>query len=196
MAHQLIDRFGTLVAVLRWAAFDTSLGELDANIAARLHEIAQLFNNSLRRDAAVSIKLGDLKGVMLYLRAGMATLPVEVFRVLFLNGDNYMIEDRTLWAGTIDRVQIHIREVVRQALELDAVALIVAHNHTSAPITPSTEDRSLTRRLIAACSPFDLRVSDHLIVGRAGAYSMRASGLLDKLECDVRESAARLDRAA
>lgn len=133
---------------------------------------------------------------MLYLKADMAALPVEVFRVLFLDGDNCLIEDQTLWTGTVDRVQVHIREVMRQALELDAVALLVAHNHTSAPPTPSAYDRALTMRLLSACDAFDLRINDHLIVGRSGCYSMRASGLLDVLEREVSHRHARLDRAA
>jgi DNA repair protein RadC len=195
-AQKLIERFGTLVGVLRQAAAEPASAELDATLRVRLREIALLFEHSLRRDAATAIRLGDLQGVMLYLKADMAALPVEVFRVLFLDGDNRLIADQTLWAGTVDRVQVHVREVVRQALELDAVALLVAHNHTSAPPTPSAYDQALTMRLLSACNAFDLRINDHLIVGRSGCHSMRASGLLDVLEREVSHRLTRLGRAA
>jgi DNA repair protein RadC len=195
-ARKLVEKFGSLVGVLRQAAAETAFVEFDAPLTVRLREVAMLFDHSLRRDAAISIRLGDLQGVMLYLKAGMAPLPVEVFRVLFLDGDNRLIEDRTMWAGTVDRVQVHIREVVRQALELDAIALLIAHNHTSAPPTPSAYDRALTMRLLSACNAFDLRINDHLIVGRSGCYSMRASGLLEVLEQEVSQSHSQSDRAA
>ena len=197
VAHALIDHFGTIVSVLRSCATgDTNDGVAPIAATSRLRELGELFLGSLRNDAFASIELGTLEAVMLYLRVEMAPLRVEVFRVILLDGRNRLIDDRTMWAGTIDRVQVHVREVVRQALELDAASMIVAHNHTSAPAHPSKADLALTAKLVRACSPFDLRVSDHLIVSREGCYSMRAAGDLNRLECEVVDHRTALERAA
>ena len=197
VACDLMNRFGTIVAVLRSCANDdTEDGLTPVAATTRLRELGELILGSLRADAFASMELGNLEAVMLYLRVEMAPLPVEVFRVMLLDGTNRLIDDCTMWAGTVDRVQVHVREVVRQALELDAAALIVAHNHTSAPARPSKEDLALTAKLVRACLPFDLRLNDHLIVGREGCYSMRASGDLDKLERDVVDYGHKLERAA
>jgi DNA repair protein RadC len=87
-----------------------------------------------------------------------------------------------MWVGTVDRVQAHPRELVRAALSLGAVAALVAHNHVSATAQPSQEDICFTAKLVNAFAPFDLRLHDHIIVGRDGCYSMRAAGVLKKIE--------------
>lgn len=113
-----------------------------------------------------------------YLHHDMAHLTREVFRVLFLDSNNRLLADRIMWEGTVAGVQVHPREVVREALSLDATALIFVHNHTSGDPKPSRHDISVTARLISACDPFDVAVHDHIIIARGGFLSMRSEGLL------------------
>lgn len=113
-----------------------------------------------------------------YLHHDMAPLTREVFRVLFLDSGNRLLADRIMWRGTVAGVQIHPREVLREALNCDASALILVHNHPSGDPTPSQHDIAITHRLIAACEPFDVTVHDHIIVSRGGFLSMRGEGLM------------------
>ena len=116
--------------------------------------------------------------LLAYLHHDMAHLTREVFRVLFLDSNNRLLADRIMWEGTVAGVQVHPREVVREALSLNATALIFVHNHTSGNPAPSRHDISVTTRLISACDPFDVSVHDHIIIARSGSLSMRAEGLL------------------
>jgi DNA repair protein RadC len=183
VASQLFERFGTLVNVLRQAqtgdVLKTMVGK---EIADRLVYLGASLDESLRDEAIEELQLGSLEAVIQYLKSGLVGQDREMFRCLFLGGENQLIDDRIMWVGTVDRVQAHPRELVRAALSLGAVAALVAHNHVSAAARPSSEDLRFTAKLVNAFAPFDLRLNDHIIVGRDGCYSMRAAGVLNKIE--------------
>jgi len=182
-AQRLIAHFGTFAATLDYISrgYDLPDGFSDAT-RTRLTELTATLTALLEKPSMPLRGFDSVDAVVAYLKPGMSTLPVENFRVIFLDGANCLIADQTMWVGTVDRVQVHVREVVRQALALDAVSLIVAHNHVSTAPTPSQQDLALTARLINACRVVDLRVNDHVIVSRSGCFSMRAGGVLDDLE--------------
>jgi len=113
-----------------------------------------------------------------YLKLQMATRTAEEVRVLYLTGRNDLIRDEVLTTGTLDQAPIFAREIVHRALDLGAANLILAHNHPSGDATPSAADVRLTKRLRDIALGLDLRVLDHLIVGRDGVTSMRAAGLI------------------
>ena len=102
----------------------------------------------------------------------MAHLACETFRVFFLDSGNRLLADRTMWTGTIDAVQVHPREVVREALTLGATALIAAHNHPSGSAAPTAGDLKVTERLVRACGTLGIILHDHIIVARDGIFSM------------------------
>jgi len=185
LAGSLITRFGSIASLLERARRGFQPADhLPSTIASRLNDLVKaLFvdPNISRED---SVAFDDLSQVAEHLRRDMVALPVEVFRVLFLDGANRLLDDQIMSVGTIDRVQVYVREVVREALALDAIALVVSHNHVSTPPTPSEGDISITSRLLAACAPFDLRLNDHIIVSGEGFFSMRSHGLLNRLEQD------------
>jgi DNA repair protein RadC len=108
----------------------------------------------------------------------MAHLSRETFRVLFLDTRNRLLADETLWEGTINHVQIYPREVVRRAIDIGATALIAVHNHPHGNPVPSRNDVTITNRLGQACSIIEVKLHDHLIVGKEGWFSMAAAGLL------------------
>ncbi len=104
---------------------------------------------------------------------------VEVFRVLFLDTKNRLICDETMSRGTIDQTSVYVREVMRRALELDASALILCHDHPSGDPTPSNSDIIETKKIQDACNVLGLTLHDHVIVafGReSDAYSMKSKG--------------------
>jgi DNA repair protein RadC len=113
-----------------------------------------------------------------YLRAHIAFQRNEHFHVLYLDGCSHLIDGRTHWEGSVDKVAIHIREIVFTAVVCGARSLILAHNHPSGLLQPSQEDILLTRQMCQATAHLDLSVLDHWIVGPGGAISLRAMGLM------------------
>jgi DNA repair protein RadC len=115
---------------------------------------------------------------MIYCQRAMAHEPREQFRVLFLDAKNQLIADEIQTRGTVDGAAVYPREVVRRALELSASAIILAHNHPSGDPTPSKADIAITREIIDAGLALNVRVHDHVIVGRNGVVSLKTLGLI------------------
>jgi DNA repair protein RadC len=122
--------------------------------------------------------LGSWQALLDYLRADMAHNPVERVRVLFLNAKNMLIRDELMSEGSVDEAALYVREVVKRALECQATAIILVHNHPSGDPSPSRQDIRLTGEIIEACRHLRISVHDHVIVGTRGHSSMRALGLI------------------
>ncbi len=113
-----------------------------------------------------------------FLMAKLRHLPFEVFSCLFLDNRHRVIEFEEMFRGTIDGATVHAREVVRRSLNLNAAAVIFAHNHPSGVAEPSHADRLLTEQLESALSLVEVRVLDHLVVGDGECVSFVERGLL------------------
>ncbi|MBB5319730.1 RadC family protein [Marinobacter oulmenensis] len=113
-----------------------------------------------------------------FLTSRLGTYPHEVFAGLFLDNRHRVIRYRELFRGTIDGAAVYPREVVRQALEENAAAVIFAHNHPSGVAEPSPADVSLTRRLKEALGLVDIRVLDHMVIGHGEVISLAERGLM------------------
>ncbi|MDR6125621.1 DNA repair protein RadC [Sphingomonas sp. SORGH_AS802] len=122
--------------------------------------------------------LANWQALLDYLRADMAHRGVELFRVLHLNTRNILIRDEIMNHGTVDQAPVHVREVIRRALELQSAAIILVHNHPSGDPSPSRADIEITRRIVEAGKPLNIAVHDHLIIGANGHASLRAQGLI------------------
>jgi DNA repair protein RadC len=160
------------------AATIARVGEISEGAAAALkvaHAAALRLLGEAVRERPV---LGSWQALLDYLRADMAHLPVERVRVLFLNSKNVLIADEPMWEGSVDESAVHIREIMRRALDLRATALIVVHNHPSGDPAPSQQDIRLTRDLAEAGRHLKVTLHDHIIVGARGHSSLRAMGLI------------------
>ena len=113
-----------------------------------------------------------------FLRLKLGTLEHEVFAVVFLDNRHRLIEYRELFRGTIDNTTVYPREVAKEALALNAAAVILAHNHPSGVAEPSRADEFLTRTLRESLALVDVRVLDHFIVAGNGVVSFAERGLL------------------
>lgn len=113
-----------------------------------------------------------------YCHTSMAHRDTEQFRVLYLDRKNAVIADEEQAQGTVDHVPVYPREVVKRALELNASALILVHNHPSGDPTPSDADITMTRQIERAAQALDLELHDHLIIGKSCELSFRANGYL------------------
>ena len=113
-----------------------------------------------------------------FLAARLRHYPYEVFACLFLDNRHRIIRFEELFRGTIDGATVHLREILKRALELNAAALIAAHNHPSGIAEPSRADRNITRRLQQAAELIDVRVLDHVVIGDGEVVSFAERGWL------------------
>jgi DNA repair protein RadC len=133
---------------------------------------------SLREELRQQPLLNSSEKVINYCHAVMAHLEIEQFRLLFLDRKNFLIVDEVQQKGTIDHTPLYPREVVKRALELGACGLIMVHNHPTGDPTPSQADVNVTRNLNEAAKQLEIRLLDHLIIGKYGHTSFREKGLL------------------
>ena len=135
-----------------------------------------------RRYLGEEIKDRDLltspEATRAYLKTQLHHHAREIFACLFLDNRHRVIRYEELFQGTIDGASVHPREVVRRALEVNAAAVIFAHNHPSGVTEPSQADLRITQRLKDALALVDVRVLDHLIIGEGDAASLAEQGLL------------------
>lgn len=113
-----------------------------------------------------------------YLKTRLHGLEHEVFACIFLDNQHRAIEYEELFRGTVDGAAVYPREVVKRCLQLNAAAVIFAHNHPSGINEPSQADRLITDKLKNALTMIDVRVLDHLIIGDGLPYSFAEHGLI------------------
>lgn len=179
VANRLLQRFGDLNRVL--AAQPATLGAVkgvtqDQVCLLKLveviaHRMAQ--TRILRRDV-----ISSWDALLTYCRTAMAHRTTEQFRILFLDNKNCLIADEILGNGTVDHVPVYPREVLRRALDLNASALILVHNHPSGDPSPSSTDKNMTKQICHAAEALGLRVHDHLVIGIESEFSFRSAGLI------------------
>lgn len=132
-----------------------------------------------------------------YLYHSMRDLKREVFKVIYLNSQNQIIEIVDLFEGTINSSAISPREVIEGAIKYHAVSLIFIHNHPSGAPEPSRDDKDVTRELVYAGAIMQIKVLDHIIIGDNRYYSFAGEGLIEAYELDflkIKMGAARAKR--
>ncbi|MCC0063400.1 MAG: DNA repair protein RadC [Defluviimonas sp.] len=179
LARALIDRFGDFARVisapseqLRQVAGvgDTVIVQLKL-VEAAAHRLARA--RVMHRHV-----LSSWDQLLDYCRTAMSHREIEQFRVLYLDRKNMLVADEEQAKGTVDHVPVYPREVVKRALELNASALILVHNHPSGDPTPSEADISVTAQICDAAEVMGITVHDHLIVGKSRELSFRSAGYL------------------
>lgn len=113
-----------------------------------------------------------------WLRLQLATQEREEFTALFLDNQHRLIAHETLFTGTINHTQVHPREIVKAALQHNAAAVVVAHNHPSGYAEPSQDDRNITGRISKALALVDIRLLDHMVIGGIEIVSFAERGWL------------------
>jgi DNA repair protein RadC len=179
LAQQLLDAFGGFSGLLKASAADLKrvkgLGPAKRAEVSALLEIAR---RSLQQELAQAPAFDSPQAVKDYLALHLSHLPYEVFAVLFLDSQHKLLKLEEMFRGTLSQTSVYPREVVRRALDHNAGAVILAHNHPSGVAEPSRSDELLTQALKNALQLVDVRVLDHLIVGRFGVMSFAERGLL------------------
>jgi DNA repair protein RadC len=145
---------------------------------ARLAAAVELARRCAFEELAARPALTSPRDSAAFLKARMASRPYEVFACLFLDNRHRVLAFEEMFRGTLDGTSVHPREVVRAALEHNAAAVILAHNHPSGVAEPSAADRNITHQLRDALQLIGVRVLDHLVIGTGEPTSMAARGLI------------------
>lgn len=179
LARHLIEVFGDFNRVL--SASPTRLMAVPGVGPAVITELKIIAAAAQRMARSKVINRPVLSGwdaLLDYCHTAMAHAEVEQFRVLFLDRKNVLIADEEQARGTVDHVPVYPREIIRRALELNASALILVHNHPSGDPSPSQPDIEMTAAIDRAARVMGLVLHDHLVLGKEAETSFRAQGLL------------------
>jgi len=140
-----------------------------------VQEVAERLHREVLAERPI---IGSWTALLDYLQVVLAHEPVEQFRVLFLDRKNVLIRDEVQQRGTVDHTPLYPREIVRRALELQASAIIMVHNHPSGDPTPSRADVEMTRQVVQALDAVGITVHDHVVVGRNRHTSFKSQRLM------------------
>jgi len=179
LAKRLLKTFGDLNHVL--AAPPARLKEVKGVGEAVVFELKLMEAVGHRMARARVIRkpvLSSWDALLDYCQTAMAHRDLEQFRILFLDRKNVLIADEAQQTGTVDHVPVYPREVMKRALELNASALILVHNHPSGDPTPSQADIDMTYAIRDAAEVLNIVIHDHLIIGKAATLSFRSEGYL------------------
>ena len=178
-AKALLKEFGSIGQVLTASPAALMRVKGVGDIAVGAIPIARATALALLREQATAEPiLASWQALLDYLRADMAWLGVERFRVLHLNSKNMLLRDEIMSEGSIDQTAVYVREVIKRAIDLGSVGLILVHNHPSGDPQPSRADIQITRDISEAGRRLSISVHDHVIIGSRGYVSLRAQGLM------------------
>jgi DNA repair protein RadC len=180
MARLLLERFGDFAGVIAAPSSDLlgieGLGEA-GTAALKLAQGAALRLSTVSLTGRVVLNRWDQLAA--HLAASMAREPTEQVRVLFLDVLLHLLADEMQGRGTVNHSPAYPREVAKRALALNAVGVILVHNHPSGDPTPSRADIETARQMKIALAALGIELHDHVIVGRTGLRSLRRDGLID-----------------
>jgi len=179
LAKTLIKEFGSFAGVV--AADPAALGRIKGmgeGAIAGLKTVRAAALLMTKQELIDKPVIGNWQKLLDYCRITLAEEKIEQFHLLFLDHKNALIAHERQQTGTIDHAPVYPREVVKRALELEASAIIMVHNHPSGDPTPSKDDVAMTKAVAAAAEKLGILLHDHVVVGRKGHKSMRSLGLL------------------
>ena len=181
-AKQLLNTFGSLVGVIN--ADYTQLNKIKGlgnsvylffkllkDLFSRLH----LPNES---DQKFHV-LNNWASVVNYCNLTMGFQKVEYFKILYLNAKNILIDEEIIESGTVDRIAVHPREIVKSAINHFASAVILVHNHPSGDVSPSKQDIEITNTIATALKAVNIVIHDHIIVSHNDYFSFKTNNLIN-----------------
>lgn len=179
LARALLDQFGDFNRVV--SASPERLSKMSGIGDAVICDLKVIQSAAQRMSRARIMQrqvISSWDALLDYCHTTMAHRETEQFRVLFLDRKNVLIADEEQAEGTVDHVPVYPREVAKRALELNASAIILVHNHPSGDPTPSQSDIAMTRKIEMALEALSITLHDHLIIGASAELSFRSDGLL------------------
>lgn len=179
LADELLKTFGSLYRLMsaEKSAFRAIKGVGDAKLA-QLHAVAELARRFFSAQMMQENALENPQVTQDYLQSVLAHQEREIFMALFLDNQHRVLQAQQMFSGSIASVEVHPREIVRAALKMNAAALILAHNHPSGCAEPSAADRNITQQIRQACQLMNIRLLDHLVIGKGEYVSFAERGWL------------------
>ncbi|EKK7719731.1 DNA repair protein RadC [Cronobacter sakazakii] len=177
LAKQLLAHFGSLYGLLSADIRPfRDIGGVGMAKYAQLKAIGELARRYYRSRPCEEMALLSPTITRDFLESQLAEQEREMFLVIFIDSQNRIIRQNTLFTGTLSHVEVHPREIVREAVRLNAAGIILAHNHPSGRAEPSRADKMVTERIVKSCQLVDIRVLDHLVIGRGEYVSFAERG--------------------
>lgn len=179
LAREILNQFDGIEGLKGKSAAEisevTGIGTAKAAAILAAIEVGSRIMSSSTKKRKV---LKHPKAVFKHYRLSLGSEKQENFKVIILDSGMKMVRDYTISKGTLDASLVHPREVFIPAIKEHGAAILLAHNHPSGSCRPSTEDISITRRLVAAGELLGINVIDHIIVTKDSYYSFKEGGLL------------------
>lgn len=192
-ARALLSRFGSLAGVLEAPAAELQqIKGVGPNNSFAIHFLHGVARRYLKHRMQEKQYLHSSQQVAEYLVHSLRDLQQEAFMVIFLDASHAIIDSQIVARGTITSNTIYPREIIKLALEKNCAALVVAHNHPSGAIKPSSQDMDLTKTLFLACSFMNIRLLDHLVIGSSEkTFSFADHGIMASISQECSELLAR-----
>jgi DNA repair protein RadC len=179
LAKKLLDKFKSLTNLVSLDKDKLlSIAGVNENLYINFAIMRELINRVLKQKITNKNIIGSWGALVDYLKVTMSTMPLEQFRVLFLNKKNILIADEVLSQGTIDQAAIYPREIIKRALFNEASAIILVHNHPSGSPQPSKADIDTTAKIVETCQIVNISVHDHVIIANNDYFSFKSNMLL------------------
>ncbi len=179
LAKQLIDKFGGFAQVIAAPISHlTEIKGISENVAYDLKLVQTAAIKLTQHRVMNKPIITSWSDLLSYCRAAMADEKTELFRIIFLDTKNIVIADEVQQRGTVDHTPVYPREVVKRALELGASSIIIVHNHPSGDPTPSRADIEMTLQIKKAANALNIKLHDHLIIGKNSETSFKSLDLI------------------
>jgi DNA repair protein RadC len=179
LAGVVLDKVGGFAGLLAAQALQLKgIKGLGPAKRAELLAVVEMARRALAQQMVSTPVFDTPSRVKDYLALQLAGRSQEVFAVLFLDAQHRLLRFDEMFHGTLTQTSVYPREVVRQALAVNAGAVVLAHNHPSGVAEPSRADEYLTKTLKSALQLVDVRVLDHVVVGQGHVVSFAERGLL------------------
>jgi DNA repair protein RadC len=194
-AKEAVKRFKTLRGVLEAPAEELQkIKGITAHNVFVIKFMQEITRRFLKEQVLVKPYSRSSREVFDYLYHSMRDLKKEVFKVMFLDAQNHVIEIEDLFEGTLNASAIYPREVIQSAVKHSAAALIFVHNHPAGNPQPSDNDKQITQELVFAANIMQIKVLDHIVIGDNRYFSFADAGLIERYDSDflmLREGAKR-----
>lgn len=183
LAKKLLETLGDIRSIVYTDVYTLlQIKGMTQNVYLMFSLTKEIVRRVVLNDQLQKIHNGDLlenfDSIVEYLKLHMGNNPIEQFRVLFLNKKNILIADEIQTTGTIDQTAIYPREVIRKSMLYNATSLILVHNHPTGNPQPSKADLHVTKLVKDAAALFDIKIYDHIIVGKNKFFSFKSNALL------------------
>ncbi len=177
VAKALLRRFGSLRALFDATPDDLKrIPGIGDRVSVLIKLVKELGTAYLKERAIGKSVISSPDDVIDYLNHELSGSRIEKFMAIYLSTKNEVLSMEILHEGTLDQTAIYPRKVIESALKHNARSIIFVHNHPSGDSTPSRADIRMTKELERAAKAVDMKVHDHIIIGRGMHYSLRDGG--------------------